>query len=123
MQYSEEYSWPPGHIWGSWGGKHVIYGAFETLGLTDMGAHGQKTYNFKCPWCYHFFDGIDARERKCASLVPSQDRYEWKFICMRSRSQECRRIHGGRSLYNFLAMYDHDLFTQYQLELKQENQQ
>ena len=85
--------------------------------------NGQKTYNFKCPWCYHFFDGIDARERKCASLVPSQDRYEWKFICMRSRSQECRRIHGGRSLYNFLAMYDHDLFTQYQLELKQENQQ
>tara|TARA_B100001250_G_C19325998_1_gene582537 strand:+ start:121 stop:246 length:126 start_codon:yes stop_codon:yes gene_type:complete len=36
---------------------------------------------------------------------------------MRSRSNECRRIYGGRSFHNFLAMYNPALFRKYKKEL------
>ena len=79
--------------------------------------NGLISYKFACPWCSIYSDSEDSRKNKCASLVPIQGSYDYKFICMRSRSNECRRIYGGRSFHNFLAMYNPELFRQYKKDL------
>ena len=79
--------------------------------------NGIISYKFRCPWCHYFVNSEDSRKRKCASLIPVEGSYEWKFVCMRSHSPECRRIYGGRSFYNFLAMYNPELFRQYKKEI------
>ena len=79
--------------------------------------NGLYSYKFACPWCSMFVNNPEYRAKKCASLVPIQGSYDYKFICMRSGSQECRRKHGGRSFYNFLAMYNPSLFIKYRDEL------
>ena len=82
--------------------------------------NGLYSYKFPCPFCSYFVNNPECRNRQLASLVPIEGSYDYKFICKRSGSPECRRIHGGRSFYNFLAMYNPDLFRQYQLDLIRE---
>ena len=82
--------------------------------------NGLTAYKFSCPFCSYFVNSPECRNRQLASLVPIEGSYDYKFICMRSGSPECRRIYGGRSFGNFLAMYNPDLFRQYQLDLIRE---
>ena len=79
--------------------------------------NGLIAYKFTCPFCFMYCKTEDARKKKCASLVPIKDSYDYKFICYRSGSQECRRRYGGRSFYNFLAMFNPHLFESYKKEL------
>ena len=79
--------------------------------------NGLKTYKFSCPWCSMFCHTEYTRSKKCASLTPVEGSYDYKFICMRSGSPECRRIHGGRSFHNFLCMYSPELFRKYKKDL------
>ena len=80
--------------------------------------NGLQTYNFDCPWCSMYSNKEKSKRKKSAYLSPVQDSFEYRFVCMRSYSPECRRIHGGRSFYNFLAMYNPHLFEQYKKELE-----
>ena len=80
--------------------------------------NGLKSYEFACPWCSYYINSPKYRNRKCASLVPIQGSYDYKFICMRSSSNECRRIYGGRSFHNFLAMYNPEIFKKYQRDMQ-----
>ena len=79
--------------------------------------NGLKSYKFACPFCSFYSNSEESRKRKCASLTPVKGSYDYKFICMRSKTPECRRTFGGRSFYNFLAMYNPELFRQYKKEL------
>tara|TARA_Y100001968_G_scaffold142329_1_gene130071 strand:+ start:114 stop:440 length:327 start_codon:yes stop_codon:yes gene_type:complete len=79
--------------------------------------NGLYAYKFACPFCSMFCNNKHIRERKCASLVPVKDSYEYKFICSRSGAPECRRRFGGRSFYNFLLMINPYLHHQYKKEL------
>ena len=81
--------------------------------------NGLKSYEFACPWCSYYINSPKYRNRKCASLVPIQGSYDYKFICMRSGTPECRRIKGGRSFHNFLAMYNPALFREYKKDLEE----
>ncbi len=82
--------------------------------------NGLIAYKFRCPFCSFYVQGNESRQKKCASLVPIKDSFDYKFICMRSGSQECRRGKGGRSFHNFLAMYNPSLFNQYKRDLTRE---
>ena len=82
--------------------------------------NGLYAYKFACPWCSMFCNNKHIRERKCASLVPVKDSYDYKFICTRSSSPECSRKDRGRSFHNFLAMYNPALFNQYKNDLMRE---
>ena len=79
--------------------------------------NGLYSYKFPCPFCSVFVNTPELRNRNIASLVPIKDSFDYKFICKRSWSSECRSRHGGRSFYNFLAMYNPALFRQYEKEL------
>ena len=79
--------------------------------------NGLYEYKFACPWCSMYINNKEKRERKCAHLVPIKDSFDYKFICDRSGSPECRRRWGGRSFYNFLAMFNPHLFERYKKEL------
>ena len=82
--------------------------------------NGLTSYKFSCPWCTMYVQTDESRQKKCASLVPIKDSFDYKFICKRSWSSECRSRHGGRSFYNFLAMYNPALFNQYKRDLTRE---
>ena len=82
--------------------------------------NGLIAYNFCCPFCTMYVSTEECRKRKIASLVPTKDSYDYKFICKRSGSPDCSRRLGGRSFHNFLAMYNPALFNQYKNDLMHE---
>ena len=82
--------------------------------------NGLISYRFCCPFCSMFVHNENYRKRKVASLVPTKDSYDYKFICRRSGSPDCSRRLGGRSFHNFLAMYNPALFNQYKNDLMRE---
>ena len=79
--------------------------------------NGLIAYKFRCPFCSFYVQGNESRQKKCASLVPIKDSFDYKFICMRSGTPECRRTKGGRSFRNFLRMFNEPLANQYDKEL------
>ena len=79
--------------------------------------NGLTAYKFRCPFCTMYVQGDQTRQRKCASLVPIKDSFDYKFICSRSWSSECRSRGGGRSFRNFLRMFNEPLADQYDKEL------
>ena len=79
--------------------------------------NGLNSYKFSCPFCTMYVQGEQFRKKKCASLVPIKDSFDYKFICSRSWSCECRSRGGGRSFRNFLRMFNEPLADQYDKEL------
>ena len=79
--------------------------------------NGLYSYKFPCPFCTMYVNSPKIKTRNCASLNPIKGSYGYKFVCMRSMSPECRRLHGGRSFYNFLLMLAPELHKKYMEEL------
>ena len=79
--------------------------------------NGLIAYKFSCPFCSMYVQSDEFRKKKCASLVPIKDSFDYKFICMRSGTPECRRTKGGRSFRNFLRIFNEPIANQYDKEL------
>ena len=74
------------------------------------GLHG---YAFPCPFCQFRCDKESSRNRRVAYLLPHKESFSWTFYCHRHGTPECQT---SRSFSNFLAMYNPDLYKQYQME-------
>ena len=79
---------------------------------TVKGSYG---YAFACPFCQFMCDTETSRDRRVAHLylMSQKESFVWTFFCNRKRSDECRK---SMSFPNFLAMFDSDLFNQFQAE-------
>ena len=80
---------------------------------------GKVAYKFPCPHCQSFYDDQEIRNNQMGELFPDkQMQYSsssWSFRCRRRGSPECRG--GTKSFYNFLAIYDPELFITYKKEI------
>ncbi len=80
--------------------------------------NGATAYMFPCPFCSHLTttSGQKKDKKRTAILMPRREsKYVYVFKCHRGYSPECAR--GARNFHNFLAMFNADLFNQYQLEM------
>jgi hypothetical protein len=74
---------------------------------------GLRGYAFPCPFCQFRCDKESSRNRRVAYLIPHAESYSWTFYCHRHKTDECQT---SRSFPNFLAMYNPELYRQYQME-------
>tara|TARA_B100001250_G_scaffold199152_1_gene170839 strand:- start:231 stop:626 length:396 start_codon:yes stop_codon:yes gene_type:complete len=92
----------------------------EEGGEVDTFTHnGKVAYKFPCPHCQSFYDNQEIRNKQMGELFQDQQMQysssSWSFRCRRRGSPECRG--GTKSFYNFLAIYDPDLFDSYKKEI------
>ena len=81
---------------------------------------GLIAYKMVCPFCGKFCKSDKSRKNQTAEIIPLKGSpkykgYKWYFRCRRRYSPDCRG--GYKSFYNFLCMYDTNLFSRYVQEL------
>ena len=81
--------------------------------------NGKVAYKFPCPFCQSFYDNKEIRNNQMGEIFSAEKMQysssSWFFRCKRRGSPECRG--GTKSFYNFLAIYDPDLFDLYKKEI------